>query len=530
LAGNQKKNPMAEALRLAYQSGESDDETLEPRILVDSHNLPIGRLEDGDYVVFYNLRGEREVELCQVLLDPNFAHFPVDKSLRLNLVTMIPYHKALPVKIAFNPEEDVRDTLSEVLSRHGLKQVKISESEKAIHVSFFLNGKIREPFPGEERIVVPTPKDVPFFDQKPEMNASGVADAVIEKLREKDISFLFANFANIDVLGHIENIPAIQKAVETVDLQMGRCLVEARRQGVVTITTADHGTAEKWLYPDGTIDTGHTNSSVPFAIAPSDQKAPSFGLRPDGELADVAPTILEIMGLPKPEAMTGKSLLVNAPPIGGKRVLLLLLDGWGYREESHGNLIAQAKTPVMDSIRRKYPFTSLKASGEAVGLPGETVGNSEVGHLHIGAGRRIYSDRLRIDRAILDGSFFENEAFLWAMRGAKKEGNNFHLLGIVSFFSSHGSVDHLRALLRLAKREKVDKLYLHAMLGRRGERKESGQRYLELIEKEMDDLGLGRVASVIGRYWALDREENWDRIEKTYRMLVYGEGKPVESR
>ena len=530
MTGNQKKYPMAEALRVAYRSGERDDETLEPRVLVDSRNRPVGRLEQGDYVIFYNLRGEREVELCQALLDPNFAHFPVEKERRLNMVTMIPYHKALPARVAFIPEEEVRDTLSEVLSRNGLKQVKISESEKAIHVSFFLNGKNREPFPGEERIAVPTPKDVPFFDQKPEMNASGVADAVIEKLREEDISFLFANFANIDVLGHIESIPAIQKAVETVDLQMGRCLEEARRQGVVTIVTADHGTAEKWLYPDGTIDTGHTNSPVPLAIVPTDQNPPSFRLRPEGELADVAPTILEILSLPKPEAMSGKSLLINAPPFQKGRVLLLLLDGWGHREEPHGNLIAQAKTPVMDSIRRKYPFTALKASGEAVGLPEGTVGNSEVGHLHLGAGRRISSDRLRIDRTILDGSFFENEVFLWAMRGAKREGKNFHLLGIVSFFSSHGSVDHLRALLRLAKREKVAKLYLHAMLGRRGERKESGHRYLELIEKEMEDLGLGRVASVIGRYWSLDREENWDRIEKTYRMLVYGEGKPVESR
>ena len=528
----EKRNayPMAQAVWEAYRSGENDDETLEPRVLCDPQGKPVGRFQEGDYVIFYNLRGEREVELCQALLDPNFAHFPVEKSLRLNMVTMIPYHKALPAKVAFIPEEEVRDTLSEVLSRNGLKQVKISESEKAIHVSFFLNGKNREPFPGEERIAVPTPKGVPFFDQKPEMNASGVADAVIEKLREEDISFLFTNFANIDVLGHIENIPAIQKAVETVDFQVGRCLEEARRQGVVTIITADHGTAEKWLYPDGTIDTGHTNSPVPFAIASPDQKAPSFRLRLDGELADVAPTILEIMGLPKPEAMTGKSLLVNAPPLGEKRVLLLLLDGWGHREEPHGNLIAQAKTPVMDSIRGKDPFTSLKASGEAVGLPEGTVGNSEVGHLHLGAGRRIYSDRLRIDRAIQEGSFFENEAFLWAMRGAKKEGKNFHLLGIVSFFSSHGSVDHLRALLRLAKREKLDKLYLHAMLGRRGERKESGHRYLELVEKEMEDLGLGRVASGIGRYWALDREENWDRVEKTYRMLVYGEGKPVKDK
>ena len=257
------------------------------------------------------------------------------------------------------------------------------------------------------------------------MNALGVADAVIEKLREENTSFLFANFANIDVLGHIENIPAIQKAVETVDLQMGRCLEEARRRGVVTIVTADHGTAEKWFFPDGTIDTGHTNSPVPFAIAFPEQKAPSFRLRSDGELADVAPTILEVMGLPKPKVMTGKSLLVNAPPLREKRVLLLLLDGWGYREESNGNLIAQAKTPVMDSIRGKYPFTSLKASGEAVGLPGGTVGNSEVGHLHIGAGRRIYSDRLRIDRAIQDGSFFENEAFFGRCGERKGRGRTF---------------------------------------------------------------------------------------------------------
>jgi 2,3-bisphosphoglycerate-independent phosphoglycerate mutase len=528
LTENWGKYPMAEALQLAYQSGENDDETLEPRVLYNSGGRPIGRFQKEDYVIFYNLRGEREVELCQVLLDPNFAHFPVEKGLCLNMVTMIPYHKALPAKIAFNPEKEIRDTLSEVLSRKGLKQVKISESEKAIHVSFFLNGKIREPFPGEERIAVPTPKDLPFLDPKPEMNAVGVGDAVIEKLREEDISFLFANFANIDVLGHIENIPAIQKAVETVDLQMGRCLEEARRQGVVTIVTADHGTAEKWLYPDGTIDTGHTNSPVPFGVIPADPDLPSFRLRPGGELTDVAPTILEIMGLPKPEAMTGKSLLVDAPPLSRKRVLLLLLDGWGYREEAYGNLIAQARTPIMDSIQEKYPFTFLKASGEAVGLPQGAVGNSEVGHLHIGAGRKICSDRLRIDRAIRDGSFFENEAFLWAMRGAKREAKNLHLLGIVSFFSSHGSVEHLRALLRLAKGEKVDKLYLHAMLGRRGERKESGHRYLELLEKEMEDLGLGKIASVIGRYWSLDREENWDRIEKTYRMLVYGKGKPVK--
>jgi 2,3-bisphosphoglycerate-independent phosphoglycerate mutase len=521
---------MAEAVRAAYPSGE-DDESLEPRVLVDGTGKAIGRLEDGDYVIFYNIRGEREVELCQSLLKEDFTQFPVSKNLRLNFVTMIPYDKRFKVRVAFPPEEEVRDTLSEVLSKHGWRQVKISESEKAIHVSYFLNGKVREPFPGEERIIIPSPKDVPFFDQKPEMNAAGVAEAVIQKLGNPGMDFIFANFANIDVVGHIENEMAIEKAVETVDFHLGRVLEASRKAGVITLITADHGTAEKWFYPDGSIDTGHTNSPVPFIlVGPTEEGQPSWKLRSGGELSDVAPTILQLFGIPKPSVMSGETLLIHPPQIGAqgkRRVLLILLDGWGFRPEPHGNLIAQAHTPVMDDLQRRDPFTTLKAAGEAVGLPDGTVGNSEVGHLHIGAGRRVLSDRLRIDGAIQDGSFFQNEAFLWAMRAAKQNKKNLHLLGIVSFFSSHGSLDHLLALLKLARKESVEKLYLHAMLGRRGERKESGAWYLEMIEKQMENLKLGQVVSVIGRYWSLDREENWDRIEKTYRMLVHGEGKPV---
>ncbi len=252
-------------------------------------------------------------------------------------------------------------------------------------------------------------------------------------------------------------------------------------------------------------------------------------MREGGELGDVAPTILQLFGLPKPPAMTGSSLLENGPSTkpDKSRILLLIVDGWGFRKEIKGNLIAQAHTPVMDRLQREYPFTTLQASGKAVGMPAGTVGNSEAGHLHLGAGRRIYSDRLRIDEAIEDGSFFENEAFLWAMRGAQKDGTRLHLLGIVSFYSSHGSVDHLLALLKLAKRERLKEVYIHSMLGRRGEHPESGARYIRTVEEAAGRLGLGKVVSVIGRFWALDREENWDRIEKTYRWLVYGEGKAV---
>ena len=326
----QIKYAMTEEIRAAYQSGE-DDESLEPRVLVDEGGRPIARFQDGDYVIFYNIRGEREVELCRSLLDEDFAHFPVAKNIRLNFVTMIPYDRRFKVKVAFPPEEEVRDTLSEVLSKHGLRQVKVSESEKAIHVSYFLNGKVREPFPAEERIVVPSPKDVPYFDQKPEMNAAGVAEAVIHKLGDSGNDFIFANFANIDVVGHIENEKAILKAVETVDFQLGRVLEASRRAGVIALITGDHGTAEKWFYPDGSIDTGHTDSPVPFIlVGPEGEEPTSWKVRPGGELSDVAPTILELLGIPKPRVMTGESLLIQGPqgtPQERRRILLILLDG-----------------------------------------------------------------------------------------------------------------------------------------------------------------------------------------------------------
>jgi 2,3-bisphosphoglycerate-independent phosphoglycerate mutase len=184
----------------------------------------------------------------------------------------------------------------------------------------------------------------------------------------------------------------------------------------------------------------------------------------------------------------------------------------------------------MNGLLQNHPHTLLKASGLAVGLPEGTVGNSEAGHMHIGAGRIVPSDRVRIQNSIDDGSFYDNEAFLWAMRQAKKNDTNLHLLGIISFFSSHGSIDYLRHLLRMAAKEKKEKVYIHGLLGRRGERPESGVRYTRQMEEESVQLKTGRFVSIIGRHWALDREQNWDRIEKTYRWLVYGDGHKIVSR
>jgi 2,3-bisphosphoglycerate-independent phosphoglycerate mutase len=514
---------MAQGVREAYANGE-EDEALEPLVLVDDQGKPVGRIQNGDYVIFYDIRGEREVELTRSFVEEGFDEFPTQRGLKANFATMIQYDPKLKVKVAFPPLGEIEDTLSQVISEHGLRQVKIAESEKAIHLGFFMNGKRDEPWPGEERIIIPSPR-IEGYDEKPELAIAQVAEAILEKIDDERYDLLVANFANVDVLGHIENEEAIERAVEIVDRNVGQVVEASRRANMTVLITADHGTVEKWLYPDGAIDTGHTDSPVPLiCVGPQESR-----LQQGGELVDVAPTILQLLGLPKPSAMTGSSLLEDGPVTepGKKRVLLLIVDGWGFWESTKGNLIAQALTPVMDRLQREYPFTTLRASGKAVGMPDGTVGNSEAGHLHLGTGRRIYSDRLRIDEALEDGSFFENKAFLWAMRGAQKNGTRLHLLGIVSFYSSHGSVDHLLALLKLAKREDLKEVYIHSMLGRRGEHPESGARYIQVMEEATEELGLGKVVSVIGRFWALDREENWDRIQKTYRWLVHGEGKAV---
>jgi len=521
--------PLVEAIQKAYRAGEEDEE-LDPIIAVDSTDKPIGRFKDGDHVIFYDIRGEREIQITESLTDDKFAHFPIKQNLRLNFVTMIEYHSALDVKVAFPPDEKLNNTLAEVVTKAGFRLLKIAESEKAIHVGFFMNGKSEEVFPGEERLIIESPPGITSYATKPEMSADEVADKIISKIQDPNYELIIANFANVDVVGHVEDRDAVLKAVQTVDQSLGRVVEACRSQKIALIVTSDHGTVEEWLYDNGTINTGHTKNPVPFILADFSLEDPKvLVLKEEGELADVAPTILEMLGLPKPPEMTGESLFlkVNSTEKNNRRVLLLILDGWGLREGRAGNLISEAKTENYDRLWSEFPRICLKASGEAVGMPADTVGNSEAGHLHLGAGRRVFLDRVRIDNAILDGSFFLNEAFLRAINGAKRGGKALHLLGIVSHYSSHGTVRHLEALLQMARNQDVNKLFIHSLIGRRGEKPESGAAYVRRVEEMCQRLSLGKVVTVMGRFWALDREENWDRVEKAYRALVYGEGTRV---
>ena len=205
-------------------------------------------------------------------------------------------------------------------------------------------------------------------------------------------------------------------------------------------------------------------------------------------------------------------------------VMLVIMDGWGWREEVEGNAVKIARTPNLDRYARRYPFTLLRASGEAVGLPPGQMGNSEVGHLNIGAGRIVYQELTRINMAIEDGSFFKNEAFLSLLQGLRSKGRALHLLGLVSDGGVHSQMEHLFALLKLAREQGIRDVFVHAFLDGRDTPPTSGVLHVQRLMDYMGDIGCGSIATLVGRYYAMDRDRRWDRVEKAYAALVRGEG------
>ena len=205
-------------------------------------------------------------------------------------------------------------------------------------------------------------------------------------------------------------------------------------------------------------------------------------------------------------------------------VALIILDGFALREEKHGNAIAQAKKPNFDRYWSTYPHTTLTAFGEAVGLPEGQMGNSEVGHLNIGAGRIVYQDLTRISKSIREGEFFQNKALLGAVRHVKEKGTKLHFYGLLSDGGVHSHIDHLFALLELAAKEQVSEVYIHAFLDGRDVAPDSAIKYIERLQEKIREYGVGRIATVQGRYYAMDRDKRWERTEKAYRAMVYGEG------
>jgi 2,3-bisphosphoglycerate-independent phosphoglycerate mutase len=263
-------------------------------------------ISPDDAVIMLNFRADRMRQLVSALARPDFAGFDRGAALPAEIVTMTQYEAGLPVQVAFTPN-DVRMGISEIVASKGLTQLKTAESEKYAHVTYFFNGGGETPFPGEERVLIPSPK-VATYDLQPEMSARGVADVVISGISEGGYAFILVNFANPDMVGHTGSIPAAVQAVEAVDACLADILDAVRQHPEwVALITADHGNCEKMIDERGNVHTAHTTEPVDLIVF--DPVDPDLGLRDHGRLADVAPTVLSYMDIELPELMTGRNLV-----------------------------------------------------------------------------------------------------------------------------------------------------------------------------------------------------------------------------
>jgi 2,3-bisphosphoglycerate-independent phosphoglycerate mutase len=295
--------------------------------------------------------------------------------------------------------------------------------------------------------------------------------------------------------------------------------------GYVVLVTGDHGNLEELTTPDDTSHVAHTANPVPFLLLDPAGRSPAR-LR-DGKLADVAPTVLRALGIPQPQTMDGANLAPEHDWGGPRRVLLIILDGWGIGKENENNPIWLAATPTWDALTRRYGFSRLQAAGEAVGLQADKAGNSEAGHMNIGAGRVVVQDDVRLDLAMQDGSFYTNEVLLRTIADVQQRGARLHLIGLLSEKSSHGSIDYPLAVLRMAKAHGLNDVYVHLIFDGRSTEPGSAPALLEKLGRQVAEIGIGQIVSGVGRGLALDRNGNYAKTKRAYDAFVFGIGRQV---
>jgi len=532
---------LAKAVKAAYEDGETDY-SMKPFVRLDDSGAPIGKIKDGDAVIFCCRRGEREIELTDAFTAREFPHFDRVPPVDLEFVILTMYHeKYADMPIAFAPAS-IAGTVAEAVSRAGLRQLHCAESEKFAHVTYFFNGGNSKPFPGEDDVCIPSPKGIPF-EKAPALSLPQVADSVISGIGA-GYDFIVANFANGDVIGHTTDTDAKIECARQVDFHLGRVLESAGTAGYVAVITADHGNLEELTTPEGGPHVSHTGNPVDLLIV--DPEAGSPYQVKNGALCDVGPTVLGFLRIEPTEAMTGRSLAQpfdrrdngsapdrrdngSAPNRGddgsapNRRVLLLILDGWGAGPRENDDPIRIAETPVWDNLVKEFPPAIILTSGEAVGLQAGKPGNSEAGHINIGAGRVVKQDDVRLDEAMNDGSFENNEVLLGTIKLVRERKTRLHLLFLLTKKSSHGSIDYPLAILKMAR--DLPEIYLHAIFDGRSTPPGSAPDLLKELDKLLQETGADcQIVDGIGRGIALDRDGNYAKIQKAYDALVYGAG------
>ncbi len=302
-----KVKSATEAIDMAYRRGDKTDYYIQPTVVVDDAGEPIGTIKDNDSVLFFNFRADRPRQLTKAFVVKDFDGFKRDVVLDVMFTTMAKYDKTIECPAAFRVHA-VLNNLGYVLAKQGLAQLRLAETEKYAHVTYFFNSQAEEPSPSEERIMIPSPK-VDSYDKTPQMSAYGIADEAVKQILKRKFDFILMNFANCDLVGHSAVKEAIVKCVGVVD----ECLDKVVRAGLendyVVVITADHGSAEDKLYPDGKPKPAHSTNPVPFVVISGDERLKKMKLK-DGGQKDVAPTVLDIMGIEKPKEMTGVSLII----------------------------------------------------------------------------------------------------------------------------------------------------------------------------------------------------------------------------
>lgn len=295
------------AMEDSYAEGVTDEFVI-PTVITDEAGNPLSVVKENDSVIFFNFRPDRAREMTRAFCDDKFTGFD-RKFIPLTFVCFKDYDETIPNKLIAFENGSIKNTFGEYIASKGLKQLRLAETEKYAHVTFFFNGGVEEPNVDEARLLVNSPKDVATYDLKPEMSAPEVGMDLVEAIKSDKYDVIIINFANPDMVGHTGVIPAAIKAVERVDQLVGDAVQAVKDVDGVLFICADHGNAEKMIdYETGKPHTAHTTNPVPFILVNAD---PSYKLREGGCLADIAPTLLEIMGLPQPAEMTGKSLIVK---------------------------------------------------------------------------------------------------------------------------------------------------------------------------------------------------------------------------
>jgi 2,3-bisphosphoglycerate-independent phosphoglycerate mutase len=286
-----------EAVKLAYEKGESD-EFLKPLV-----GGQAAQIKDGDPAILFNFRPDRMRQLTRALGEPGFSEFDRGfPAVKAEITTLTEYHDGWPYPVAFPPEYPAT-TLGKVLSKAGVSQLHAAETEKYPHVTYFFNGGDEQPYEGEDRVLVDSPRDVATYDEKPAMSARELTDAFLERWTAGDYRFSVINFANADMVGHTGSVPAVIEAVEVVDQCLGRIVEAVHSRGGACIVTADHGNADDMLHPDGTPQTAHSLNQVPIIVTAETEPLPG------GVLADIAPTALALLRVDRPQPMRGRALV-----------------------------------------------------------------------------------------------------------------------------------------------------------------------------------------------------------------------------